>query len=234
MSDIENALAKPATSAELAAAITKAEAEQARLEAESTTARTEALDPLASAAQAAKCRARSEDLRFEADRMAAKLDLLRKRHVNAVAAEKAAAQNAEYDAAVAERDALAKELADTYPGIVDTLVDLLARISASNARLKTINATGLGAGRQWLTPAEPHARGVPPNFRDHAGIIPNLVEMVRLPEFGASRHLAWPRRDTGPYVPISRLAGAATAPRNGGEAAADDGIAWIGSKRETA
>lgn len=194
MSDIEEALAKPATSAELAAAIAMAEAEHARLDAESTTARTEALDPLAGAAQAAKCRARSEDLRFEADRMAAKLELLRKRHDNALASEAAAAKLAEYEKAKAERDALAAELIEFYPPMVTQFVDLMTRIRASDRRLALVNRE-MSGGREILAPAEAHARRVPANFRGPMGAVLSIAETARLPVFDESPYLAWPARD---------------------------------------
>lgn len=40
----------------------------------------------------------------------------------------------------AERNALAAELAETYPPIVDRLVDLLRRVSANDAEIERVNA----------------------------------------------------------------------------------------------
>jgi hypothetical protein len=48
----------------------------------------------------------------------------------------------DYDAAVAERDALAAELAEVYPPPAETLANLMARIAANNAVIDRIKRQG--------------------------------------------------------------------------------------------
>lgn len=64
-----------------------------------------------------------------------------------------------YDAAAAERDKLAAELRDLYPGFVEKLADLLTRIVENDRTVEYINSRlPKGAGR--LLVAELVARGL--------------------------------------------------------------------------
>jgi hypothetical protein len=104
-----------------------------------------------------------------------------------------ARRQAAYDAALAERDALAAELAEVYPAMAEQLADLVGRISASDAVIERINRN-LPDGAKWMGGAEMIARKLR-GFNDGTGNIPRITEQLRLPAFKYSGHhpYTWPR-----------------------------------------
>lgn len=114
-----------------------------------------ALSPLLAMQEAVAQRAAANDLRFESDRLDASVSALRARVADLRQAEAQAVHNAERDAALAERDELAGDIAEHYPKLVRQLTDMAARIEASDARCKAI---GIAES------AEAIGRGVPSSF----------------------------------------------------------------------
>jgi hypothetical protein len=85
-----------------------------------------------------------------------------------------------YDAAVAERDTLAAELAVVYPAFVEQLAHLAARIAANDAVIERINRKGLPDDATWLPSAELVARGLQ-SFSAGGNFVLRLTEQLRLP-----------------------------------------------------
>ena len=102
--------------------------------------------------------------------------------------------HAEYEAAATERDALANELAEVYPPIVEKLADLMARIAANNMAIDRINNKSRPDGVEWISCAELVARGMD-GFSSGGLQLPSIVRQLRLPEYEPSvaKLYAWPR-----------------------------------------
>jgi hypothetical protein len=105
--------------------------------------------------------------------------------------EHAPRQAAAYDEVKAERNALAAELAETYPPIVDRLVDLLRRVSSNDAEIERVNAARPRDELPLLC-CELQARGLDGFGRAVGPDVPRLTRM-RLPAFEvADGSVAWP------------------------------------------
>jgi chromosome segregation ATPase len=97
------------------------------------------------------------------------------------AQEEQARRRAAYDAALAERDKLATELAEIYPSLAEKLADLAARVAANDAAIDRVNQK-LPDGKKWLASAELVARQLKSFFDGTAGI-PRIAKHMRLPAF---------------------------------------------------
>jgi hypothetical protein len=85
------------------------------------------------------------------------------------------------DATVAERDALAAEVASVYPALAAQLADIVGRIAANGALIEQVNRRSLPEGARGLASAEAVARGLPGNFVAGGFSIPQLTRDLRLP-----------------------------------------------------
>jgi hypothetical protein len=104
-----------------------------------------------------------------------------------------------YDAAIAQRDMLAAELATVYPAVAEQLADLVTRIAANDAVIERINRKSLPDGEKWLASAELMARDLR-GFNDGTATIPRITEQMRLPAFrysGRDPHMWPPSRQVG-------------------------------------
>jgi hypothetical protein len=111
---------------------------------------------------------------------------LRERLREVKAAEEQARRRVAYDAALAERDTLAAELAKVYPGLAQRLANLAARIAENDAVLERINRKP-PEGAKWLDSAELIARELR-GFNDGTARVPRITEQMRLPAFHYDRH----------------------------------------------
>lgn len=101
-------------------------------------------------------------------------------------------RKAEYEAAAAERDALAADIAARYPVLAAELLDLIDRVAASDRRCAAVNREGTPRGSPFLVSAEAIARGCIKNFywpMDRGG-----GPVMRL------RAIAMPRLDRAGYI----------------------------------
>jgi hypothetical protein len=108
------------------------------------------------------------------------------------AQEEQARRRAAYDAALAERDKLAAELAEVYPGCAEKLANLAGRIAANDAAIERVNQM-LPDGAKWLPYSEVMARKLD-SFFDGTADIPRIARHMRLPAFkyAALEPYAWP------------------------------------------
>jgi hypothetical protein len=154
---------------------------------EAVAARAAALDPTLSQADVADARTKMEDALFKRDRANAAISRLNDRLGELRHLEDQACRRKAYDEAREERDKLAQELADLYPGFAPKLTDVLTRIVANDRVLKIIN-TQLPEGVARLPSAEAVARGLGDTVFVENGIpIPRLTEGLRLPPWGKSQ-----------------------------------------------
>ena len=157
-------------------------------------ARKRALDPRLSADQVSAARAESDDAAFRRDRLEEAVPRLGERLAELKHQAEQARRRVAYDEAAVERDALAAELAEFYPPFVEKLVELAARIVASDTKLGWVNRNSLPDGMQQLLSAELVARELPAFFAAGVHVL-RITEQLRLPSFRHSPHepLAWPR-----------------------------------------
>ena len=134
----------------------KRESEQADRTSEE--ARRRALDPTLGRADVAKARQEMEDAAFRRGRMREAKRRLQERLGAARQQEDLARRTEIYQAARAERDAVAEELTE-YPALVDRLVAMLARLEASAQQVRQAN-NQRPDGAAWLESAEAVARGL--------------------------------------------------------------------------
>ncbi len=191
---IAAALLSEANSEKIAALI--AEAEQARAVAEERQrkAHDRSLDPTAGADAASAARAETDNMRFEVDRLVSALDALRVAHRASLAREAEGRRCSAYDAAQAERDALAEELRQVYPEIEQRLSGLMVRLAASDDVLARVNRN-LPAGASSLTSAEEVARGGRDRFASYQEYTAyRLATRLRIPRFEVTptHPDAWP------------------------------------------
>ncbi|WP_313522253.1 hypothetical protein [Shinella sp.] len=144
-----------------------------------------ALDPATRPDAVARARKEMEDANFRRDRMEIATAKLGELKADAVNREKLEESARERDAAAAERDQLAKDLAQ-YEMHAEKIVALLVRLSASNARIGDFNsaeAIARKAGEEWLVRVDE--------------TLPKLLATVRLPKFrrdGTNRGYMWPKQ----------------------------------------
>jgi hypothetical protein len=103
-----------------------------------------------------------------------------------------------YEAARAERDEFATELADTYPAVARQLADLLTRVCANDRQIEHINDHELPRRLDRLLVSELVACGLM-GFVENSVQIPGLTQHLRLPAFVRDPHVpyAWPRGRLG-------------------------------------
>jgi hypothetical protein len=157
-------------------------------------ARRHALDPTLSAEEVAYARCQMEDAAFQQQRLQTAVTLLRERLQQVKALEEDQRRQLVYDRVKTERDRLAAELADIYPGFARALGDLLPRIAANDREVEYINNHARPSGAQRLLVAELVARGLE-GFVNNSIQTPRITEELRLPAFEYSPHdrYAWPR-----------------------------------------
>src|SRR4051812_21112174 len=149
-----------AMSNDVAELIAEAKASAVLSEEAAERARTKALDPALSATDVAAARRSMEDGGFACARMQEAVVRLGERLLEVRRQEEQARRRTAYDAALAERDALAAELAEVYPVLAGRLADLAARIAANDAVIERINLKSLPDGAKWLDGTELLARGL--------------------------------------------------------------------------
>jgi hypothetical protein len=184
-----------AASADFAPLIKEVEAAVVSAESRAQNARARALDPALSAADATAARREMEDASFQRDRYQEAVTRLDERHREVKADEEQACQQLAYDAAMVERDKLAKELAQTYPALAAQLAQLMSRIDANDHTIERINRKALPLRMESLVGAELIARDLR-SFLDGAHNIPRLTEQLRLPAFkydDTHNPYTWPR-----------------------------------------
>ena len=158
--------------------------------------RMRALDPTLSAADVAAARRDMEDAAFRCDRMGEAVRRLGGRLREVKRQEEQARRLAAYDAALAERDALATELAEAYPTMAKQLADLAGRIATNDAVIERINGA-LPDGAKWMAGAEMIARELR-GFNDGTANVPRITQQMRLPAFKylGQEPYTWPRHRT--------------------------------------
>ena len=97
-----------------------------------------------------------------------------------------------YDKAEAERDELAKELADLYPAFAQKLVELLVRVAVSDREIDHINTHALPRGADRLLVAELEARGLP--WVANNVETPRITNQLCLPPWQPGPSYLWPPR----------------------------------------
>jgi hypothetical protein len=192
-SRIRAAFENTVTSDDVVSLIAEAERAAVSSAAVAERSRTRALDPALSASAVAAARRRMEDAQFRRDRMSEAVRRLGERLREVKAQEEQARRREAYDAALAERDKLAKELAHVYPPIAEKLADLAARIASNDDAVERANRK-LPEGAKWLANAELLARGLR-SFNDGTSDVPRIAVNMRLPAFQYTAHIpyTWPR-----------------------------------------
>jgi hypothetical protein len=151
---------------------------------------------------------------FSRDRLRTVLPRLQARHLETVAAEYLTLWRADYEVLKVKRDALAAELGEVYPKVVNQLVDLLTRIRANDAELSRLHqARPSGAGLH-LAGAELVARGLEGFSRDE----PSITKELQLPDWTYSAKMSWPP----PQTPLAAL----VAPPASGDSRRHSGDWW--------
>ena len=122
-----------------------------------------------------------DDANFRSNRMDAATEQLKEMHRKALATEARQQAAAEYEAAKAERDQLAKDLV-SYEAHAAAIIELLNRLVRSDERLSKANGN-LG-GAPWMESAQKIARRAQHHFGvHHDSTQPDLIGGVRLPNF---------------------------------------------------
>ena len=145
-----SALNNKLTAEALAALLQEAEAALATAEQEADTAHALAFDPVRSP-DPVKAKAEMEQAAFARDRLKALLPRLQQRHQQMVAQELAVCWNATADQVQVQRDALANEFAETYPALVNGLVDLFERLRAMDEEVFRVNVAAPNAENRRLS-----------------------------------------------------------------------------------
>jgi hypothetical protein len=122
--------------------------------------------------------------------MGSLLSQLETRHRQVAAAERGANWEADYERVKGERDRLAVELATTYPKLVATLVDLLARGAQCEKECARVAETAASGEPRRLLGPELHAKGLTSFTRD----MPSFTRNLRLPNWEQPATAAWPPR----------------------------------------
>lgn len=184
-------LTKPCTAAEAGLVRSEAERELAAVTAEADRLDTAAVDWKTSESEAAGLRQQADALRLVQDRLTAKVSALSVRVADLLDLEARSARKTELDAALAERDELAADIAREYPQYVAGITRLVQRVIANDTRLHN-------AGNH--TSAEFIGRGI---HRDFATAI--RLQSIKLP-LPAGQHLAFQNTMAGWRFPGLELA----------------------------
>ena len=132
-----------------------------------------------------------DDAAFKRERLQAALGKLRERLAELKYQEEHARRQMRYDKAEAERDELAKELADLYPAFAEKLAELLGRVAISDREIDQINHA-LPNGADRLLVAELKARGLP--WVVNSIEMPRIIDQLRLPAWQPRSDYLWPPR----------------------------------------
>ncbi len=144
-----------------------------------------ALDPLVPASVAEDARSQMERLSFSRRRVTAQEEALKRRVAELQTSEERASREAELEAAITERDAIAAQMRERYPVLAQELASLFAAILANESRLAD-------AGRPCES-AEAMARGCPGNFMSSAGPVDRLTS-TRLLALDPREQAVWRSR----------------------------------------
>jgi hypothetical protein len=157
-------------------------------------ARGQALDPALTANVVAEARREMEDAAFRRERMQTAVTRLKERLREVKMLEEDKKRRVFYHKVKAERDALARELNESYPSIESRLADLIAKIEANDRELDFVNAHQLPRGAERLRSAELVARGVEA-WRVNQQDVVRITWELCLPAFKHDPHrpYAWPR-----------------------------------------
>jgi hypothetical protein len=117
-----------------------------------------------------------EDAAFRRDQMQEAVRRLGERLREVRRQEDQVRRRVAYDAALAERDALAAELAAVYPALAEQLADIVGRIAANDALIQRVNRKSLPDDAASIVNAEAVARGVSGNFVECGAGVPRLDE----------------------------------------------------------
>lgn len=90
----------------------------------------------------------------------------------------------------AERDALASELAETYPALVQQLADLFGRVDQNTATIDHMNGKSPPGESRRLVDAELKSRGL----NRYTAEQPRLRDSLLLPDFNRPRDVVYPPR----------------------------------------
>ena len=178
--------------AELAALMTEVQSAISEADALASKECQRAQNPLAtSAADARAARKAMDDAQFVADRLRTLLPLLVQQHQEVVRREALTSWQAQYAEIEAQRDAVAAELAQTYPQLVSQLLDLFQRVAVMDAEISRINISAPYGVSDRLARTELVARGLSDPIMQPDVV---LMDHVRLPHFkrGDGAVLAWP------------------------------------------
>lgn len=134
-SRIANALRGDVDSATAGAVLAALDVEATALTGDIAEARKDALSPLLDTKAAAKAKTSLDDLTFRQDRLAAARTALVARVEELRASEQKAKLDAEREAALAERDALATVIRDEIPALTRRYAEIVRELDASDARL---------------------------------------------------------------------------------------------------
>ena len=155
------------------------------------------VDPALTTADARIARNDAADHEHDARRLNASLELLQARRKKILDDDSYAKRQARYDAAKAERDALANELSERFPAIAAELVRLALRIQASDAECSKVNADR-PRGQDALVIAEALARGTNSMFTGRqvgtrlARITEMQIPIFHADDVGPVTNLVWP------------------------------------------
>ena len=155
-------------------------------------ARSYALDPTLSGFELTGARKGMDDAAFKRERLQAALGKLRERLAELKYEEENVRRQAVYDKAEAERDELAKELADFYPVFAEKLAELLARVVVNDREIDYINNRALPRGADRLLVAELKARGLPWVVNNVE--TPRITDHLQLPPWQQRSNYLWPPR----------------------------------------
>jgi len=186
------------------------EVESAIIEAENAAeiAREQFLDPIA-CPDANAGRAKLESTQFTSARLRTLLPRLQAKAREVEAEEDRQEWLIDFRALAEERNALAKELRETYPAAVATLVSLFARVADLDHRLSALHGSRPSGAKGTLLGAELVARDLDEFSRD----TPSLTRELRLPDWQESNRLIWPPRELPASVLLAEAVAAVHDPR---------------------
>jgi hypothetical protein len=157
-----------------------------------------ALDPLVTP-DPVEAVAQSEDAALMAGRLMTLLRRLQRRYAEVAEAERLKEWQGQFNILRKQRDALADELARTYPEVTATLTDLFTRIALLDQKLSALHQARTAGVQLHLLGAELIARELERFTRD----VPSLLQVVTLFDFDSGKQV-WPpiqKRDMSMFDP---------------------------------
>jgi hypothetical protein len=190
-------------SRELAALLTELNAAISVADETAEAAREKALDPI-SLPDVGKAEQLAWAAKLNRDRLRSLLSRVRQRLDELEEAEYAAQWQADYEAAEAKRNAIAKEMAELYPNVAKKLCDLFQRAEAVDKECLRVNGEAPTGEQRRLRGVELTAR----NLGSFSRYEPSILEAVKLPEWKHSGRMAWPP----PKAPLAVVLAASMTP----------------------